>query len=425
VLNTSSGCDVGHIDQLANSFFGPPRKLDVKTLVNLLATQTPYSLGAKNSGFDIMAQMEGAVNDVPTTAGDPGVGSNLINHLLLCMYNPATELASYPASFPDTFNVALTVTASAHGGFGHRSGSSTSAVYSRPMSAPFTGVAPPQTSSWGSVISPPSTTHPARVVLYGRPATGTGTTSQTYDWRTIPRNAAFNPYIIVGICIDPFLTANNTTMLNAQSQQSVAVLAFADAYFLIPGTTAGSCSSDLTLLEVNSPLLFARRMIRFGADLLTPRPLMATVLSPGGLGGRNSGAGTKYGPIAVPNAQLTFLEPLASNVQVNQNFPVRVRATSAGVGVNGNCITLGAINNNGLNTEIIGAHTCGDGTAPSSLTTTVNNLAGVAQFCVNDPKTGTIKLVATGDIEEREDTPVTQTSKKLNVKPSATTPACP
>jgi hypothetical protein len=60
-------------------------------LVDLLATQVPYSSEAKNSGFDIMAQIEGAVNDVPATAGDPAAGSDLVNHLLLCMYDPAPD----------------------------------------------------------------------------------------------------------------------------------------------------------------------------------------------------------------------------------------------------------------------------------------------------------------------------------------------
>jgi hypothetical protein len=415
-----------------NSFFQQPAQQTAKDKVDEMAAAGAYTLTAKNAGFDIMALMEAAVNG--GTAGDPGVGSNAMNHLLLCMYNPTTELASYPASFPDTFNVALTVTPSAHGGFGHRSGTSTDPVYSRPYGAPFTGVAPPQIGTppntsvltWGSVISPPSTSDPARVVFYGRPATGTGATNQTYDWRAIPRNMSFNPYLIVGICIDPFTTANNTTMLNAQSQQSVAILGFEDAYFLTPGTTAGSCSQDLSLLEVNSPLLFARRMLRFGTGLFTPRPLNAavtTLLSPGGLGGRTSKGGTKYGPKAVPSTALTFLEPLASNVQVNQNFPVQVRASFGGVGVNGDCITLTDINNNGQG-NLFGAHACGQGTAPSSLTTTVNGVAGVAQFCVHETQTGAYKLVAAGDIEGRNDTPVTQQSKKINVKPSVNAPTC-
>src|SRR4051794_35054016 len=55
-------CDVGHISQLANSYFGPGRQQAVKKIVDSLAifsasTSTKYKLGAKNKGFDVMAQI--------------------------------------------------------------------------------------------------------------------------------------------------------------------------------------------------------------------------------------------------------------------------------------------------------------------------------------------------------------------------------
>src|SRR5690349_7606647 len=146
ILNTSSGCDVQHISQLANSFFQPPRQQTVKNLVDLLASETRYSTDAKNTGFNIMAQIEAAVKE--STSGDPAVGSNLINHLVLCMYNPAPdkELSSYPETFPEDFTVALTP--ASHGAFGERSGTSVSPVFSRPITNPYTGIAPPSGSSW-------------------------------------------------------------------------------------------------------------------------------------------------------------------------------------------------------------------------------------------------------------------------------------
>jgi hypothetical protein len=54
----------------------------------------------------------------------------------------------------------------------------------------------------------------------------------------------------------------------------------------------------------------------------------------------------------------------------------------------------------------------------------VNNIAGIAQFRVQDPKTGTIILVATGNIDNRPDQQSTAKSKKLNVKPSVNVASC-
>jgi hypothetical protein len=127
----------------------------------------------------------------------------------------------------------------------------------------------------------------------------------------------------------------------------------------------------------------------------------------------------------VPSAALKFVpDPPFANVQAGKNFAVQVQATAGGLGVNGDCITLTAVNNNGINTTLSGANNCGAPGTPSSRTTTVNNVAGIAQFCVNDPKTGTITLVATGNIENRNDTPSTAKSKKLNVKPLVNVATC-
>ncbi|MFL5448745.1 MAG: hypothetical protein ACJ8AX_09360, partial [Gemmatimonadales bacterium] len=106
ILDKFSSCDVQHIGQLANSFFSPPRQQAVKGLVDGLAAAQVHSLAAKTAGFDIMAQMEEAVKEV--SSGSPAAGSDLVNHLLLCLYDPTSEAGAYPASFPDTFNVALT-----------------------------------------------------------------------------------------------------------------------------------------------------------------------------------------------------------------------------------------------------------------------------------------------------------------------------
>jgi hypothetical protein len=406
VLSTASGCDVGHIDQLANLFFSPPRKQTVKDLVTLLAGQAPYSAAAKNSGFDIMAQMEGAVNEA--TSGDPAVGSDLVNHLLLCMYNPTSEAGAYPATFPDTFTVALTPTGAAHGAFGERSGSSALPVFSRPTSAPYTGIAPPTGSTmWGNLV----TNAPARVVFYGRPATPADPANQTYDWRSIPHNANFNSNIIIGFCVDQ--AAHPTTMVLEVGE---AVLAFADAYFLTPGT----CSSDLAALDATNPFQLAHRLLRFGTGLLAPRPLNAAVLLLGS-GGVKSRCCSKLGPKDVPSVSAT-LSNVKNRIKVNtERFSITATALSGTDPVNGTKVTLSTGVNNGINSFIKTAPLgtpCSQGVAPEGITGTGTNLPG--QYVFNNlcfTNTGNIYAFGTFDIQGRNDALVTVKSNKINVIP--------
>ena len=410
VLTTASGCDVGHIAQLANSFFRPPRQQTAKSLVDDLAASSPYSLAAKNRGFDIMAEMDGALTDDPTTVADPAAGSDLINHLLLCMYNPTTEAASYPASFPDTFTVALTP--SLTGAFGHRA-SGTAPVYARTTSISadvgFSAVAPE--GSWGVVA--PNVNTPARVVFYGRPATtGSSFDAQTYDWRTIPHNASFNPDIIIAVCVD---ATGNTLMLN---EQGVAILAFVDAAFLDPA----SCSPTTTaLLGENRPFQLARRLIRIGTGLFTPAPLMAAAVSPGGVGGRSSKCCSKVGTQNVETVSLT-LSSVKTPIKVNtERFSFTATTKSGSDPVNGTKISLETSTNNGTPTTIRVAplgQPCSSGIPPVGITGTGGNEAGTYVFtnlCFTN--TGSVFIKATADVEQRSDTPVTKNSNKINVKP--------
>jgi hypothetical protein len=406
ITPTTTVCDVGHISQLANSFFQQPRQGTVKNLVDLLATETFYSPQAKNTGFDIMAQIEGAVNDA--TSGDPAVGSNLMNHLLLCMYNPSSEATSYPETFPEDFTVSLTP--ASHGAFGERSGASPAAVLSRPFSATYTGIAPPEGSTgWGVTNSP------ARVVLYGRPAPVTPDDQKTYDWRSIPHNANFSPGIIIGFCVDPI--ANPTTMV---LEQGVAVLAFTNAYFLQPGV-GGNCSSGLGLVQGTSPFQLAHRLLRFGTDLLAPRPLMATVLTSGS-GGTKSKCCSIVGPKDVPSASGALSNVSPNRIKVNTGrFSITATAMSGTDPVNGTKVTLSTAVNNGANSSIRSAPLgtpCSQGVAPEGITGTGTNLPG--QYVFNNlcfTNTGNIYVFGTFNVEGRNDTPVTVKSNKINVIP--------
>jgi hypothetical protein len=409
VLSKSSGCDLQHVGQLANSFFKPPRQQTVKGYVDALAGSALYSSAAKNSGFDIMLAIDSALNvDVPATVGTATVGSDLINHLLLCMFNPTSEPGAYPASFPDTFTVALTP--SLTGAFAHRN-TGTAPVYARSATSTFgfSGIAP-LSPGWGVTGSP------ARVVFYGRPATtSTSIDALTYDWRTIPHNANFNPDIIVAVCVDAQATGNTTLMLN---EQGVAVLAFVDAGFLPPPACS---SSNTALLGGNRPFQLARGLIGFGSRLLTPSPLMAAVLNPGGVGGRSSKCCSKVGTKNVPSASLT-LSTVKTPIKVNtERFSLTATAKAGTDLVNGTKITLATSTNNGTPTSILVAApgaACSSGVPPVGTTGTAGNATGTFVFtnlCFTN--TGSVFISGTTDVEGRADTPATGVSNKINVKP--------
>jgi len=399
ITGTSSGCDFQHTSQLANSYFSPPRQLVVKNIVTAMTSAGAYSPTAKSLGFDIMAHMDTVVTN--GTAGDASVGSDLMNHLILCMYNPATELASYPATFPDDFTASLTP--SAHGAFKVKPPTSANndanadPVLSRPVSAPFSGVGP-STGTWRAALVGGQTS-PARILVYGRPVSD----PTSYDWKTIPHNSNFSPPVIVGICIDP--NAATTSLLN---DDNVGLLPFADAPFLVPTT----CSPSTALFDADGPTMFAQRLLRMGARLFGPQALWAAALNPGGLGGTKSGVRTLFGSKVVANVTLTFVQqPTSTKVNKVIAPAVTIKATVTGdpsSTVPNLTITLGAINNNGTPLVLSG-----------TLTQTTD-ASGVATFAdLSENKAGGSSLiVTTAAVVGRPAIPVKSvTSAKFNIAP--------
>jgi hypothetical protein len=398
ITGTASACDFTHLRQLANSYFSTPVQQQVKTLIDGMASATtPYDGTAKLNGFDVLTKIDEAVNGASPTTADPNVGSDLVNHLILCMYNPSTEAASYPATFPESFVISLTPTAK--GAFAVRPGTS-DVVYSRPTSAPFSGISV-SSGNWGATLSGNT---PARVLFYGKP----GSTSTTFDWKTLPKNATFSPEIVIGICVNADATNNQTTLLN---DEHVGLLPFQDAAFLNPLTCS---STSATLLR--NPFMFAGRLLR---SVLSPEPLMAAAFSPGGVGGRTSGIGTEYGPSAVTSVALT-MESQPVNGKVGQVIcgtgsdcpPVTVIATAtlAAGGTDGvprASITVAAVNNNGAKVNLGGTKT---------VSTDANGVAEFSTLTLN--KTGTYQLVFTGEVPGRALTGFTITSAKFNQGPS-------
>ncbi len=392
VISQSSGCDFGHLRQLANSFFSTPLQQQVRDNLDDLEAAfalDDYSATVKGHGFDVLAQMDAAVNADPPVAGDPTVGSELVNHLILCMYDPDDEASSYPVPFPESFVIPLTPTLK--GAFSVRPPDASSPVYSRPTDEPFSGISVISPNTWANTLSGNT---PARVLFYGHP----GSTSSTFDWKTLPRNATFAPNdIIVAVCLDANATENTTALLN---DEHLGLLPFVDAGFLNPAT----CSETSAML-LHDPMNLAKRLIQQGAGLLSPEPLMAAAFSPGGVGGRTSGIGTEYGPSHVGSVALTMgAQP--TNTKVNQPIcgqapspptcpPVTVLATASLVGggtdaIPNTSISVVAVNNNGATVVLGGTKT------------QVTDGDGIARFDdLTLNKTGSYRLVFAGSVIDR------------------------
>lgn len=380
-------CDFRSLNQLATHYFGSAEAKIVKGLIAQMQTAGAFTATAKDRGFDAMTHIASNI-----TAGNTGVAdaSNLTNGLLVCMFNNAADL---PATFPEDFSVATDP--AQHGGYAVRGGATdplNAAVYSRPLSAPFSGIIPSSTNTWPGILSGNSA--PARILVYGQP----GSQAQTYDWRVAPRSTAFSPPAIVGVCIDANVSA--TSLLH---EENIGLLPFVDAAFLNPAT----CSSFATRSWGNQ---FAGRLVRWGMDILA-RPLSASgVMNPGGLGGATGGIHSEFGPQVVSTVTLTFTgQP--SDVRVNQIItpPVLVLATDAATNspVPNVSVTISTINNNGTPALLGGT------------LTQITNAAGIATFAdLTQSKTGGYLLVASGTVLGRPAISVpTANSTRFNVRP--------
>lgn len=395
VTSLLSGCDFNHIKTLANKVFtNSAQKQRVNSLITQMKQAGAYTTTAKARGFDIMAEIAVAVHN--NRVGTATRGSDLTNHLILCMFNPGSEAAAYPASFPEDFTVA--VTPLLHGAYevpGTSTGNS-DAVCSRPLpvSPPcsgFSGMAPLGTGEWSQY---------ARVLVYGRP----GSTSQSYNWKVVPANAQFTPTVVVGVCVtDP------TALLH---EENVGLLLFVDAGFL-----SATCSPT-AMLDDWSLHGLASGLARWGTGLFSPRALWgATIVNPGGLGGSTGGIKSEFGPQQVV-VTLTFqTQPLDATVSAPiPTAPaggIVVHETSSGEAVPGTRVSLEAVDNNGVPADL----TCP--ALPGGVCSALADANGDAAFgSPQIDKTGAYRLVASATVDGRPGIPVNQaTSNKFNIRP--------
>lgn len=411
----STKCSFTTASQLAGSYFTNNDTVKVvRTLIASMKTAGAGTTTAANIGFDVLAHVSANIAVDP----DFTTGSSFVNEIIKCMFtDPNAWPASYtaPSPGPEDFSIALDNTRD--GAFGVRGGASDPAGPVLARLDSYSGVAP-SSGSWSSTLAGNAV---ARVLLYGRPSVAQpGVDPNTfYNWRAVARNTTFSPPVIVGVCIDANTNAfgGQKAVVRKQDQAGVAFLPFADAAFLIPGTT---CTGPVSLRQGLMGTL-AQGIFTLGSSFLGPKPLSASrMMNPGGLAGATGGIHTDYGPDEVDSVFLSFTQqphdakvctvPAGSGCSGNQTIsPVTVLAKWHGFPVGGVQITVVPVNNNGTPAEMRGDSTLVTG---EDGTVTYTNL-GLT-------KTGGYALLTNAELVEQRSTAIViphVTSTKFNIRP--------
>ncbi len=381
-LTTVPACDLSQTSSLVAQYFNPTDASTARGLIDQIVAAGAGTVAARDRGFDFLALI--ARNAQAGTGGAASKGSDLINKVTPCMFQ---NLAELPETYPEDYTIAITT--AAPGGFGVRGGATDPATDPVLSRGSFSGIAPQAGTTWAATLD--SNAAPARVVFYGRP----GSTTQTYDWKVLPRNARFSPPVVVGVCVDN--TIETTGLLH---EEHVGLLTFAEAYFLDPAF----CSSVSSRSPVSA---FTRQL----AALFLPQELVASGLTRG-IGGSSGGIGSEFGVNDVPTVSLTFSVNPPTSVTVGQTFSVQVRATDpvTGATVGGTQVSIIAVNNNGTPKNLLGTLT---------RTTTNGGLATFSDLQFDAGSTGGFRLVVGGNVVGRTAIQVGQAmSTKVNVKPA-------
>jgi len=392
VVDPPGTCDFRSLSQLANRYFGSAEAKTVRGLISQMQDAGAGTTTAQDRGFDVMTHIASNVNAGNADAAD---ASALTNGLLACMFTDAADL---PATFPEDFSTATNPVL--HGAYAVRGGAAdplSAPVFSRPLTAPFSGIAPSGLNTWPGVLA--GNSPPARVLVYGMP----GSQSQTYEWRVVPRSTEFSPPVVVGLCIDA-----NVSTTSLVHEEHIGLLPFVDAAFLNPATCSPFAAQSWSMQV-------ASRIARWGIDFLGPKPLSASgLMNPGGLGGSTGGIRSEFGPQEIPPVALTLSQPADATVNTpivsTTGGSIVVQESANGQAIPGTFITLQAIDNNGATVVLSCPGGCIDREADAS---------GVVDF--GNPilnKTGGYRLVASGSVAGRPGITVNSaTSNRFNVRP--------
>jgi len=402
VLPASNVCDFNAFSSLISSYFSPPQKQIVQALEQQMEAAGANTPTARDKGYDIMVEIGKASR---SAAPPPSVGADLTVGLIRCMFD-ATDADEFPA-FPDptVYNFEGALTFATGGGYWVRGGSSdplTEPALGKIGSSNVSGMGPPAfpttpiSYKWDNTTSPPAARDgilDERVLIYGHPVTG------GYDWAMIRPNVTFNPFAVVALCN---VDASTFTMVQ---ESDVGALPFDE-------TTANSiCSAPLSvsLLERDhGPFALLARLTRAGAGLLHPQPLYsATALAISSVGGTKIGGKSKYSTLEVENVASSWATAPPAKVKVNTPFTVKIKATTREgnktIPALGVCYRVigGANNGTPQQPQLVGTHTCGDGTFPTAVTTLVAGEA-IATLEVSATQTGTLVISASGVVLARD-----------------------
>ena len=399
VVSSPTSCDTASLRGFASTYFSHSEDetegTTVQNLLSLIESAVPFTVAARDTGFTVMGHIAANIAAGNTDSTD---ASSLTNGLLACMYSDTADL---PATFPENFSVATDP--AAHGAYAVRGRATDgdTVVFSRPLASPFSGIGPDSLdplAPWAPMLSGDSA--PRRILVYGVP----GSSPQTFDWRVVPRRTVFSPPAIIGVCIDPDVSSNRTSLMH---EQNVGLLPFVHAVWM----NLSSCSPTSAARPVPAPLQLALGAARWGLNLFAPVPLSATNATIiDGLAGSTGGIHSEFGTERVDTVTLTFaVQP--TDIHLGQIIapPVVVQATHASTGsrVANVAVTLTAGPNNGVPAKLLGT------------LTQVTNAAGLAIFGdLSETKPGGYILNATGTVGGRPAIFVLRTSStRFHVRP--------
>jgi len=301
----SASCDF-NFNSLISQFFVQPRQGTVLTLKQQMeaAHQASSETNVQKYGFDILANIEAAVNSGEST--NATAGSDLAKRLLACMFT-SDQLAPVDLS---TIDFIQELTVNGLGAFAVR-GAAYDATGPVVAHDGFSGVTPANNASWSTVLS-------ARTLLYGKRASG----EQSYNWNKILPSTTFNfPYLLVGLCV----SSGAAEML---VEDGSAVLAFDGTHFL-------ECQETIVRSQNRNgrwgPFALAQRLVQ----LVTPTSLHAAVMFSNTTTGK-TGSFSHFASDVISGAKSVYDVPPPQTVLVNvevrnssyQNQPITVKVTA-------------------------------------------------------------------------------------------------
>jgi hypothetical protein len=418
VANVAISCTPNSFNSLINEYFvnGSAQWDLVRGYRDAMLATTDLGV-ARTNGFNILREI--ALRSKATPQPSPSAGSALAVETLECIFDVTDEenVIKPKLTSADHFSAALNRTSGGvfevRGGLDDPTGPVQAVVSNAVIAgiAPPQSGAPPQTGTWDASLN-----NPQRVLFFGDPAS----TSSDYHFSVVPRAASFDPALVVTTCVNDVDFNDPTLML---TESDVGILAFVDATYIGCGLPPVASVGRFDLL---------RHLASLGRMLL-PQPAVATVLMPGLVGGSAKGVKSVFDTDPVADVVLSvFQPPIPSPQRKNVFFTVKFQATEpnepgeVAKTVNGTAISVVGVNNNGVPMVLTldppgdaPPFECGKSGLPTCtiITTSVGDVHGLAEFVLSSASTGALKLVATGEVVNRDGVVQGTITNKFNVKP--------